>query len=128
MSIIHSMSRRASRVAGEVQQSIRRARLEGERRLLERQHRAALEDLGTRAYDLVQEGAIPADLLGPEVAAVEGRLMEIDAKATEMGRGDSDADTTDTDGQRRGADLAFPMLADGRGDSGAAASDEDPPA
>ncbi len=128
MSIIRSMSRRASRVAGEVQHSIRRARLEGERRLLQRQHRAALEDLGTRAYDLVQEGTIPADVLAPEVAAVESRLMEIDAKATEMGRGDSDADDTEADDQRRGADLAFPMLADDRGGSGAAATDEDPSA
>lgn len=127
MSIIHSMSRRVSRVAGEVQHSIRRARLEGERRLLQRQHRTALEDLGARAYDLVHEGIIPADVLGPEIAAVEGRLMEIDAKVTEMGRGDGDADSTEPNGERRGADLAFPMLADGRSDAHMTATDEAPP-
>lgn len=127
MSIIHSMSRRVSRVAGEVQHSVRRARAEGERRLLQRQHRNALEELGARAYELVHEGTIPADVLGPEVAAVEGRLMEIDAKATEMGRGNGDADSTEPSDERRGTDLAFPMLADGHSDADTTATDEAPP-
>ena len=52
MSVVDQLARQASRFANDVQVSLRRARVEGERRLLQRQHRAALEDLGLRTYEL----------------------------------------------------------------------------
>lgn len=84
MSIVDTFTRQAGRVAGDIQQSVRRARLDGERRVLERQHRAALEALGTRAFELVAAGRIPGGDLAPEVATVEAKLMEIDAKTAEI--------------------------------------------
>ena len=84
MSVITTVTRTAGRLAGDVQQSVRRARLEGERRLLQRQHRAALEQLGDRVIELVRAGQLPATGIGPEIADVEAKLMEIDAKAAEI--------------------------------------------
>jgi hypothetical protein len=84
VSIIDELTRQAGRIAGDVQSSIRRARVEGERRLMQRQHRAALEELGERAYELVKAGTLPGDALAVEVAAVEAKLMEIEAKTTEI--------------------------------------------
>lgn len=84
MSIIDELTRQAGRIAGDVQSSIRRARVEGERRLLQRQHRAALEELGERVYELVKAGTMPEDGISAEVAAVEAKLVEIEAKAAEI--------------------------------------------
>jgi len=84
MSIVDTLTRQAGRVAGDIQQSVRRARLDGERRVLQRQHRTALEALGSRAFELVQAGRIPGADLAPEVASVEAKLMEIDAKTVEI--------------------------------------------
>ena len=84
MSVITTVTRTAGRLAGDVQQSVRRARLEGERRLLQRQHRAALEQLGDRVIELVRAGQLPDTGIGPEIANVEAKLMEIDAKAAEI--------------------------------------------
>lgn len=63
---------------------MRRAKLEGERRVLQRRHRAALEALGARAYELraTSDGLPPA--LGPSLADVEAVLMEIDALSVEI--------------------------------------------
>jgi hypothetical protein len=84
VSILDDIARQAGRLANDVQASLRRARVEGERRLLQRQHRAALEELGERAYELVKDGTLPAEPLGAEVARVESALMEIEAKAAEL--------------------------------------------
>lgn len=84
MSMLDALRGRAGRVAGDIQQSVRRARLEGERRVLQRQHRAALETLGTRVFELVKSGRVAGDDLAPEIAAVEAKLMEIDAKSLEI--------------------------------------------
>ncbi len=84
MSIVDTLTRQAGRVAADIQQSVRRARLEGERRVLQRQHRAALETLGTRVFELVKSGRVAGDDLAPEIAAVEAKLMEIDAKSLEI--------------------------------------------
>ena len=84
MSLLDSIQQGASRVAGEVQTSVARARLEAERRLLGRQHRAALETLGQRAYELTRTGALPAESLATEIAAVDERLDEIEAKLAEI--------------------------------------------
>ena len=84
MSKFDSVTRQAGRVAGGLQQSMRRARLEGERRVLQRQHRATLEALGRRAYELAASGRVPTGDLAPELAAVEAKLMEIDAKTVEI--------------------------------------------
>ncbi|MFN8108651.1 MAG: hypothetical protein U0Y82_02225 [Thermoleophilia bacterium] len=84
MSVLERLNVHAGRVAGEVQSSLRRARAEGERRLLVRQHRAALEELGERVYELVQSGALPREPLETQLAQVERKLMEIEAKAAEM--------------------------------------------
>jgi hypothetical protein len=84
MSLFDSIQQGASRVTGEVQTSVIRARLEAERRLLGRQHRAALETLGQRAYELVRTGALPAEPLAAEISVVDERLDEIEAKLAEI--------------------------------------------
>jgi len=84
MSLLDSIQQGASRVAGEVHTSVARARLEAERRLLGRQHRAALETLGQRAYELVRTGALPAEPLATEVSDVDDRLDDIEAKLAEI--------------------------------------------
>jgi hypothetical protein len=84
MSVLDSLTKHANRLASDVQVSLRRARVEGERRLLQRQHRTALEELGERAYELVRAGTIPEEPLATEVAAVESKLMEIEAKVAEI--------------------------------------------
>lgn len=113
MSVIDSLTDKAGRLAGEVQMSLKRARVEGERRLLQRQHRAALEDLGLRAYELVRAGELPEDPLATEVAAVEGKLIEIEAKVTEI----EETRASDDEPPAGGADddpsrVAFPMVGD----------------
>lgn len=84
MRVFDNLANQAGRLANDVQTSLRRARVEGERRLLARQHRAALEDLGERAYEVVRSGQMEEGPLGPEIAAVESKLMEIEAKVTEI--------------------------------------------
>ncbi len=84
MTVLDTLAKQANRLASDVQTSLKRARVEGERRLLQRQHRAALEELGERAYEQVRAGRIPEDALGPEIAAVESKLMEIEAKVAEV--------------------------------------------
>ncbi|HTI34868.1 MAG TPA: hypothetical protein VL422_14410 [Miltoncostaea sp.] len=84
MAVLDSIAKQANRLASDVQMSLRRARVEGERRLLQRQHRAALEELGERAYELVRAGTIPEEPLATEISAVESKLMEIEAKVSEI--------------------------------------------
>jgi hypothetical protein len=84
MALLDSLARQAGRVAGDVQVSIKRARLEGERRLLQRAHRNALESLGERTLELVRGSRLDGELLAPQIAEVESALMEIDAKAAEI--------------------------------------------
>lgn len=123
MSIIDSVSRQAGRLAGDVQLSIRRARVEGERRLLQRQHRAALEELGERAYELVKAGRLPEEGLGPEVAAVDARLMELEAKAAEIdGLKPAEGDEPPPAPSGDPVDAAFPMV----GGAGGTAPDAGP--
>ena len=83
MSVLDTLAKGASRLATDVQLSLKRARLEGERRLLQRQHRAALEELGERTYELVRAGEMPEGKLGPELAAVE---VEADGDRGQGGR------------------------------------------
>ena len=71
MAVLDSIAKQANRLASDVQMSLRRARVEGERRLLQRQHRAALEELGERAYELVRAGQLPEEPLATEIGAVE---------------------------------------------------------
>ena len=52
------------------------------------QHRAALEALGDRIVELVRTGALPETGIGPELATVEAKLMEIDAKSAEIVSGE----------------------------------------
>ena len=111
MSIINSMSSRAGRVARDMKGSVRRARLEGERRLLERRHRSALEALGSRAYALIRDGALSGDALAPEVADVENRLAAIDAAVAAMDH-DGSNDREAAHDERQSADIAFPMVSD----------------
>lgn len=117
MNVLDNLANRASRMATDVQTSLKRARVEGERRLLQRQHRTALEELGERAFELVKDGTLPAEPLGPEVAAVESRLMEIEAKVTEIDAmgpqeehevGEPEAEDAPEDPSRR----AFPMVSE----------------
>jgi hypothetical protein len=106
MRVIDSLTNKAGRFAGDLQDSLKRARIEGEKRLLQRQHRAALEDLGLRVYELVKAGDMPEDAIASEVAAVEGKLIEIEAKVTEI----EDLRPADD------ADEASPSAEDGSGD------------
>jgi hypothetical protein len=99
MSVLDNLTRQAGRLANDVQSSLKRARVEGERRLLQRQHRAALEELGERAYELVRTGALPEEPLAPEVAAIESKLMELEAKVAEIdGLRDGDTDVEASSG------------------------------
>ena len=84
MAVLDSIAKQANRLASDVQMSLRRARVEGERRLLQRQHRAALEELGERTYELVRAGKVPEEPLATEIGAVESKLMEIEAKVAEI--------------------------------------------
>lgn len=84
MRVIDTLTEKAGRVAGDLQDSLRRARAEGEKRLLQRQHRAALEQLGLRVYELVRAGELPEQPIGVEIAAVESKLIEIEAKVDEL--------------------------------------------
>ncbi|MGD9571142.1 MAG: hypothetical protein AB7V62_04580 [Thermoleophilia bacterium] len=99
MSVLDSIAKQANRLATDVQMSLKRARVEGERRLLQRQHRAALEELGERAYEQVRAGALPEEPIAAEVAAVEGKLMEIEAKVAEIDelRGDDEETAAEGD-------------------------------
>lgn len=108
MTVLDNLAKQANRLATDVQTSLRRARVEGERRLLQRQHRAALEELGERAYELVRSGQLPEAPLAAEIAAVESKLMEIEAKVTEVEslRGDEEAAADDPSRE------AFPMVGD----------------
>lgn len=84
MSLLDQLTQQAGRIAGDVQESIKRARVQGERRLLERQHRAALEELGERAFALIKVGGLDGSPLSAQVAAVESAQMEIEAKDAEI--------------------------------------------
>jgi hypothetical protein len=78
MALRDALSKRTNRLAGDVQRSLRRGRLEAERRLLQRQQRGALGRLGERAYELVRAGTLPAGELGSELGALEDTLRQID--------------------------------------------------
>jgi len=119
MAVLDSIAKQANRLASDVQMSLRRARVEGERRLLQRQHRAALEELGERAYELVREGSIPEEPLAAEIGAVESKLMEIEAKVAEIDslRTDDEDAAADGDDAQPAPDApadpsrtAFPMV------------------
>lgn len=133
MNILDAITTRATRLADDMQTSLRRARVEGERRMLARQHRATLKELGLRAYELVKAGELPEEPLATEVAAVEAKLIEIEAKVAEIDRlrdddessdeaaeADADADAPDGDAERDNEEgpvadaalAAFPVLAD----------------
>lgn len=116
MKVIDSLTRQAGRFATDVQTNLRRARVEGERRLLQRQHRTALEVLGERTYELVRAGVVPEEPLATEVAAVEARLAEIEAKAMEIDelRAEEEGEAEPSDGAPGTPDdpsrTAFPMV------------------
>lgn len=106
MAVLDSIAKQANRLASDVQMSLRRARVEGERRLLQRQHRAALEELGERTYELVRARQIPEEPLATEIAAVESKLMEIEAKVAEI-----DSLRTDDEEEAGAADDGQPTAA-----------------
>jgi hypothetical protein len=99
MSVFDNLTRQAGRLANDVQSSLKRARVEGERRLLQRQHRAALEELGERTYELVRTGVIAEEPVAAEMAGIESKLMELEAKVAEIDAlRDGDAPTESPDG------------------------------
>jgi len=103
ISSITSVTSSAGRVAHDVRESVHRARVEGEKRVLERRHRRALAALGARARDLAREGdSIAVQALADEIAEVDARLADVQAA-----RAVQAADDTAHD-----AAAAFPMLAD----------------
>ncbi len=84
MSIVKTATQRAGKIAGDVQKSVRRARLEAERRTLERRHRAALTELGRHTAALVKDGRLPDTDLGEQIAAVDDLVMLIAANDAEI--------------------------------------------
>ena len=108
MQVLDTIAKQANRLATDVQLSLKRARVEGERRLLQLQHRAALEELGERAYEQVRAGALAEGPLSAEVAAVESKLIEIEAKVAEIEslRSDEEDDGDDTGEAEEAADAA----------------------
>jgi hypothetical protein len=121
MQVLDTIARQANRLATDVQLSLKRARVEGERRLLQRQHRAALEDLGERTYEQVKAGALPEGPISAEVAAVESKLIEIEAKVAEVEslRADEEGEDAEDAAQAAPDDVpsdpsraAFPMVDD----------------
>ncbi len=116
MTVLDTLTKQANRLATDVQTSLKRARVEGERRLLQRQHRAALEELGERTYELVRAGTVPEEPLATEVGAVEAKLMEIEAKVAEIEsmRGDEDDEATPPPAAdaSEASRTAFPMVDD----------------
>ena len=114
MSVVDQLARQASRLANDVQVSLKRARVEGERRLLQRQHRAALEDLGLRTYELVRAGELPEEPLATEVAAIDRKLIELEAKEREITQLQDDEDAQGADDDA--VDTAFPMVGDAAAD------------
>jgi hypothetical protein len=69
-------------LAGEVARSLARARLEAERHILERGRRAALQDLGERAYALAVAGRLGRAALDPELFVLEMVVSDLEAKDT----------------------------------------------
>jgi hypothetical protein len=118
MSVVDQLARQASRLANDVQVSLRRARVEGERRLLQRQHRAALEDLGLRTYDLVRAGELPEEPLAPELAAIERKLIELEAKDREIAEMQAEDDIRGDAEHDAAFDAAFPMMGKSGGPGG----------
>ncbi|HEX2506751.1 MAG TPA: hypothetical protein VHK23_00410 [Miltoncostaeaceae bacterium] len=109
MTVLDNLAKQANRLASDVQTSLKRARVEGERRLLQRQHRAALEELGERAYELVRAGKLPEEPLAAEISAVESKLMEIEAKVTEVEGLRTEEEEAAADDPSKDA---FPMVAE----------------
>ena len=114
MSVVDQLARQASRLANDVQVSLKRARVEGERRLLQRQHRAALEDLGLRTYELIRAGELPEEPLATEVAAIDRKLIELEAKEREITQLQDDEDAQGADDDA--VDTAFPMVGNAAAD------------
>jgi hypothetical protein len=111
MSVVDNLARQASRFANDVQVSLKRARVEGERRLLQRQHRAALEELGMRSYELIRAGDLPEAPLAAQVAAVDRKLIELDAKEREISELQAeDAEQATSEPASDDVDTAFPMM------------------
>jgi len=79
MPIVNTLSRGAGRLASEVLLSLRRARLETERKLLQRKRGAALTRLGERVHQLVEDGGLPRAGLESELGTLEAALAEISA-------------------------------------------------
>ncbi len=102
MSLIRSVTSRTGRIAHAVSASVHRARVEGEKRMLERRHQTALAALGARTYALVHEGIVPGDAIADEIAEVEARLAQVTAAREAQAAGDTEHD----------AEAAFPMLAE----------------
>jgi hypothetical protein len=100
MSLIRSTASTAWRMAGDVRGQVSRARLEGERRVTERRHRAALAALGARAYALAKEGRIPTADLADEIAEVDARSDDLQAVRQHSAQADDQHDVA----------AAFPML------------------
>ena len=108
MALHDALGKRATRLTGDVQRSLRRARLEGERGLLQRQNRDALGRLGERASAMVGAGTLPAGELGPELGALEDRLRQI-----EENRGESEALRPAEEGATASEDTTAPSPAPG---------------
>ncbi len=89
-------------MAGDVRGQVSRARLEGERRVTERRHRAALTALGARAYALAKEGRLPTHDLADQIAEVDARTVDLEAVRAGADEADDQHDVA----------AAFPMLGD----------------
>lgn len=84
MAVLKNVARGGKRLAGDVHASVKRGRLEGERRLLERRRRHAAEKLGEKVWELAKAGAIDPRLIGEEIRSMDDLLIEITGTAAEI--------------------------------------------
>jgi hypothetical protein len=71
-------------LAADLQRSLRRERLQAERRLLERERRGALARLGARTAELMADGGLSAAELAGDLTTVEQARRRIEEKAREI--------------------------------------------
>lgn len=82
--MVKFLRRCVHRARDHAQNSVERARLDAERRTLERQRAAALQDLGDRVSELERSGTLTDSRLGAHIATIREREMRLEATAERL--------------------------------------------